>query len=111
MIHSKLGEVEILLEVEKDGKYYVLLKSRATYRKDPKDYWSSVKWRIDKDVKEYKYHVLWCNCNSLFFEPDYEQMGITELLLPSENKPKGSGITRLFFECVNEGKHVKFNKR
>lgn len=105
--HPKIGKCELLLEAEmyfpQGNKYFALVSSKRkpTYDYKTKTHGFEYKPIFGKKDK-IQHYVLWGN------SPEFELMGITQLLTPGYNPVRGSKPVKWFFDCIKSAKFVNF---
>ncbi len=120
MIHDKLGECKILLEVDlNNGKCFKFVESwrsrterfswNSRYRNVPDVEWVDVRFSSKHRTKTGKikphYYALWGNSHNEY------TMGITKITTPKgENVRSLSSATKKFLEIVKTGENLEFKK-
>ena len=100
--HPKIGECKILMEVEIDGKYLILVKS--LYHRQRDSYggeWYGLRSYKTKNRLIPLYYALWGNEIG-------DKMGVTPLYTPSGKPKTTSSATKAFLEMVNTSKSLSF---
>ena len=105
--HPKIGECELLIEAEiqypQGLKYFALVSSKRKPfydRKEKKLVFTHT--NISGKKAKIQHYVLWGN------SPEFELMGITQLLTPGYAPVRGGKPVRWFFDCIKAAKFVDF---
>jgi hypothetical protein len=103
-VHDRLGEIEILLEYEKEEKRVAFVSAYKSPRLNPhteKNEWIRNPRQFGKPLKKH-YYALWGNSE------DLDLRGITHLRTPKNCDPRNPN--KYFFELLRSVDFVTFKK-
>lgn len=102
--HDRLGEIEILLQYESEGKQVAFV---SAYRQPKWNHhtdqyeWKTITRQYPKPLKK-QYYALWGNSDNL------DLRGITWLRTPKNHDPRNPN--KYFFELLKSVKFINFKK-